>query len=120
MLYTVYSPRGNALSHCSFEDAILNFLYDHIDKSGENQARVKWEPNTVVIWDNRVTAHVCPDLFLVGTHFTKLGVQSAILCVAVLIQLGHRRCWRYSTCLAPAPWDAWRQVHVALRHCRTF
>ncbi|KAH9912253.1 uncharacterized protein BXZ73DRAFT_93224 [Epithele typhae] len=38
-------------------NAILNFLYDHIDKSGENQVRVKWEPNTVVIWDNRVTAH---------------------------------------------------------------
>ncbi|KAL1952225.1 hypothetical protein VTO73DRAFT_1374 [Trametes versicolor] len=38
-------------------DAILNFLYDHIDKSVDNQARIKWQPNTVVIWDNRVTAH---------------------------------------------------------------
>ncbi|KAI0762718.1 TauD-domain-containing protein [Fomes fomentarius] len=38
-------------------NAILNFLYDHIDKSVDNQARVKWEPNTVVIWDNRITAH---------------------------------------------------------------
>ncbi|KAI9068009.1 TauD-domain-containing protein [Trametes sanguinea] len=38
-------------------DAILNFLYDHIDKSADNQARVKWEPNTVVLWDNRITAH---------------------------------------------------------------
>ena len=37
----------------------MNFLYDHIDKSADNQARVKWEPNTVVIWDNRITAHVC-------------------------------------------------------------
>ncbi|KII93696.1 hypothetical protein PLICRDRAFT_35916 [Plicaturopsis crispa FD-325 SS-3] len=36
---------------------ILNFLYDHVDKSGDNQARVKWTPNTVVLWDNRVTAH---------------------------------------------------------------
>ncbi|KAI0067960.1 TauD-domain-containing protein [Artomyces pyxidatus] len=36
---------------------ILNFLYDHIDKSGDNQARVKWSPNTVVLWDNRITAH---------------------------------------------------------------
>ncbi|KAI0080042.1 TauD-domain-containing protein [Panus rudis PR-1116 ss-1] len=36
---------------------ILNFLYEHIDKSGDNQARVKWTPNTVVLWDNRVTAH---------------------------------------------------------------
>ncbi|KAI0757332.1 hypothetical protein C8Q80DRAFT_1215989 [Daedaleopsis nitida] len=38
-------------------EAILNFLYDHIDKSADNQARVRWEPNTVVLWDNRITAH---------------------------------------------------------------
>jgi len=36
---------------------LLNFLYDHIDKSGDNQARLKWEPGTVVLWDNRITAH---------------------------------------------------------------
>ncbi|KAG6919601.1 hypothetical protein DXG01_004265 [Tephrocybe rancida] len=36
---------------------ILRFLYDHIDKSGDNQARVKWQPGTIVLWDNRVTAH---------------------------------------------------------------
>ncbi|KAG9314624.1 TauD-domain-containing protein [Chiua virens] len=38
-------------------ETILKFLYDHIDKSGDLQARVKWEPGTVVLWDNRVTAH---------------------------------------------------------------
>ncbi|RDB28961.1 Alpha-ketoglutarate-dependent sulfonate dioxygenase [Hypsizygus marmoreus] len=38
-------------------EAILRLLYDHIDKSADNQARVKWQPNTVVLWDNRVTAH---------------------------------------------------------------
>ncbi|KAF9535327.1 TauD-domain-containing protein [Crepidotus variabilis] len=38
-------------------DTILRFLYDHIDKSADNQARVKWQPYTVVLWDNRVTAH---------------------------------------------------------------
>ncbi|KAF7784686.1 hypothetical protein Agabi119p4_851 [Agaricus bisporus var. burnettii] len=38
-------------------DAILRFLFDHIDKSADNQARVKWRPNTVVLWDNRITAH---------------------------------------------------------------
>jgi len=36
---------------------LLNFLYDHINKSADLQARVKWQPNTVVLWDNRVTAH---------------------------------------------------------------
>jgi sulfonate dioxygenase len=38
-------------------ETLLKFLYDHIDKSGDLQARVKWTPNTVVLWDNRVTAH---------------------------------------------------------------
>jgi sulfonate dioxygenase len=36
---------------------ILRFLYDHIDKGGDVQARVKWQPGSVVLWDNRVTAH---------------------------------------------------------------
>jgi len=36
---------------------ILNFLYDSIDKSGDNQARLKWEPGTVALWDNRITSH---------------------------------------------------------------
>ncbi|THH04750.1 hypothetical protein EW145_g5291 [Phellinidium pouzarii] len=36
---------------------ILNFLYDHITKAGDLQARLHWTPNTVVLWDNRVTAH---------------------------------------------------------------
>jgi len=39
-------------------ETILKFLYDHIDKSADLQARVKWQPGTVVLWDNRVTAHV--------------------------------------------------------------
>ncbi|KAF9229622.1 alpha-ketoglutarate-dependent sulfonate dioxygenase [Gyrodon lividus] len=38
-------------------ETILKFLYDHVDKSGDVQVRVKWEPGTVVLWDNRVTAH---------------------------------------------------------------
>ncbi|KAG6891056.1 hypothetical protein C0995_014145 [Termitomyces sp. Mi166 len=38
-------------------ETLLKFLFDHIDKSGDNQARVKWQPGTVVLWDNRITAH---------------------------------------------------------------
>lgn len=38
-------------------ETLLKFLYDHIDKSADLQARVKWTPNTVVLWDNRITAH---------------------------------------------------------------
>jgi sulfonate dioxygenase len=42
-------------------DTILEFLYSHIERAGDCQARVKWEPGTVVLWDNRVTAHVSLD-----------------------------------------------------------
>ncbi|KAK5055995.1 hypothetical protein LTR84_012546 [Exophiala bonariae] len=38
-------------------DYLLKFLYDHIALSADIQARVKWQPGTVVVWDNRVTAH---------------------------------------------------------------
>ncbi|GAB1519246.1 hypothetical protein RhiTH_002312 [Rhizoctonia solani] len=38
-------------------DTILTFLYNHIARVADAQARVNWEPNTVVLWDNRVTAH---------------------------------------------------------------
>jgi sulfonate dioxygenase len=38
-------------------DFLLKFLYDHIAKGQDFQARVKWAPKTVVVWDNRVTAH---------------------------------------------------------------
>jgi len=38
-------------------DNLLRFLYDHIAKGGDFQVRVKWAPRTVVVWDNRVTAH---------------------------------------------------------------
>ncbi|KAM7189296.1 hypothetical protein V8F20_010204 [Naviculisporaceae sp. PSN 640] len=38
-------------------DALLKFLYDHLAFGADFQARIKWEPRTVVIWDNRVTQH---------------------------------------------------------------
>ncbi|KAK5070173.1 hypothetical protein LTR64_002010 [Lithohypha guttulata] len=38
-------------------DYLLKFLYDHIALSQDIQARVRWAPGTVVVWDNRVTAH---------------------------------------------------------------
>jgi len=38
-------------------ESILNFLYDHIARSADLQARLHWSPNTVVLWDNRITAH---------------------------------------------------------------
>ena len=38
-------------------DMLLKFLFDHIAYSQEIQTRVRWQPKTVVVWDNRVTAH---------------------------------------------------------------
>lgn len=38
-------------------DYLLKFLYDHIAQSADLQVRMKWEAGTVIVWDNRVTAH---------------------------------------------------------------
>lgn len=38
-------------------DMLLNFLYDLIAKSNDLQLRANWEPNSVVIWDNRRVSH---------------------------------------------------------------
>ncbi|KIY50429.1 TauD-domain-containing protein [Fistulina hepatica ATCC 64428] len=38
-------------------DALLKFLYAHISASADVHVRVKWSPESVVLWDNRVTAH---------------------------------------------------------------
>lgn len=71
------------VAHCvgSYHlDAILNFLYDHISKGADNQARVKWSPNTVVLWDNRVTAHVCqclPMFLFVASDFCITSPRSS-------------------------------------------
>jgi len=36
---------------------LLKFLFDHISKGADFQIRARYEPGTVVVWDNRVTAH---------------------------------------------------------------
>lgn len=38
-------------------EAILDFLTDHINNSFDFQVRPKWEPGTVVVWDNRRVLH---------------------------------------------------------------
>lgn len=59
-------------------DAILNLLYDHIEKSGDSQARVKWAPGTVAIWDNRICTHVSNFLSQLAISLT-FNMQTAIL-----------------------------------------
>ncbi|KAF8463035.1 alpha-ketoglutarate catabolism dioxygenase [Gautieria morchelliformis] len=38
-------------------DLLLQFLFNHIAKGADFQARATYKPGTVVVWDNRVTAH---------------------------------------------------------------
>ncbi|KAJ5590789.1 hypothetical protein N7450_004761 [Penicillium hetheringtonii] len=38
-------------------DALLGFLLNHVGRGIDYQARIRWAPKTVVVWDNRVTAH---------------------------------------------------------------
>ncbi|KAJ5618294.1 hypothetical protein N7528_006937 [Penicillium herquei] len=38
-------------------DALLGFLLAHVGRGIDYQARIRWAPGTVVVWDNRVTAH---------------------------------------------------------------
>ncbi|KAI9637152.1 alpha-ketoglutarate-dependent sulfonate dioxygenase, partial [Dioszegia hungarica] len=38
-------------------EAILNLLYAHIAQGQDFQVRASWKPRSVVLWDNRITAH---------------------------------------------------------------
>lgn len=58
-------------------DAILNYLYHLINTVQEHKVRVKWENNTVALWDNRGTFHTgtsdyAPQ-FRIGTRVTAIG-----------------------------------------------
>lgn len=60
-------------------DVLLNFLYHHVESSHDLQLRANWEPNTVVMWDNRSTVHTPvmdwdPESPLVR-HAVRLSVQ---------------------------------------------
>lgn len=60
-------------------NTILTFLFDHIEKNGDNQARVRWFPNTVLMWDNRVVSHSANIDFLDSTtrrHGVRLTPQA--------------------------------------------
>ena len=51
-----FTTRINEFS--AFEsDAFLEMLWRHIESHVEFQCRVRWRPNTLTFWDNRVTQH---------------------------------------------------------------
>ncbi|MBV32854.1 MAG: taurine dioxygenase [Porticoccaceae bacterium] len=37
--------------------AVLRMIYNHVAYSINHQCRIRWEPNTVVFWDNRCVQH---------------------------------------------------------------
>ena len=57
----LFTTKGSARGIIGYKkeesDAILQFLYDHVAHGQDFQCRVKWKKGTVVVWDNRVTAH---------------------------------------------------------------
>lgn len=38
-------------------DYLLKFLFDHINRGHDFSCRIRYEPKTVVLWDQRVTQH---------------------------------------------------------------
>jgi len=55
-------------------DNLLTFLFDHVSKGGDFQARIRWAPNTVVLWDNRVCVHT-PVVDFVGAAGRRHGCR---------------------------------------------
>jgi taurine dioxygenase len=51
-----FTTRINELSRHE-SDAMLEMLWRHIEIHPQFQCRVRWAPNTLVFWDNRVTQH---------------------------------------------------------------
>ncbi len=51
-----FTERINELSRAESE-ALLDILYRHIETNTRFHCRVKWQPNTLVLWDNRAVHH---------------------------------------------------------------
>jgi sulfonate dioxygenase len=59
-------------------EAILQFLYQHMASGADFQTRVRWEEDTVVVWDNRVTLHTALVDWSTGSrrHLIRLTPQA--------------------------------------------
>lgn len=44
-------------------DNLIQFLTGHIARAQDIACRVRWEPNTVIVWDNRSTQHTATTNF---------------------------------------------------------
>ncbi|EJT96793.1 TauD-domain-containing protein [Dacryopinax primogenitus] len=61
-------------------DNLLNFLYDHLARGADFQVRAGYAPGTVVLWDNRLTAHSATGDFEVKQirHCVRLTPQAEV------------------------------------------
>ncbi|KAG6916505.1 hypothetical protein DXG01_006504 [Tephrocybe rancida] len=59
---------------------LLKFLFDHISKGADFQIRATYEPGTVVVWDNRLTAHSATGDFdkVFRRHAVRLTPQAEV------------------------------------------
>ena len=53
---SVFTDRIDGMSELE-SDSLLKLLFDHIAYGIEFQCRVRWEPNTLAMWDNRCAQH---------------------------------------------------------------
>ncbi len=51
-----FTVKINELSR-NESDALLRLLYEHVGDQPRIQCRVRWEPGTLILWDNRCTQH---------------------------------------------------------------
>lgn len=58
-------------------NAILEYLFKITESLQEHKVRIKWEPNTVVVWDNRGAIHAGTDdyypQYRIGSRTTAIG-----------------------------------------------
>ncbi|KAH8591524.1 hypothetical protein B0O99DRAFT_598109 [Bisporella sp. PMI_857] len=61
-------------------DALLQFLFTHITRGIDFQARVRWQPKTVVVWDNRTTVHSATQDWTTGErrHLARITPQAEV------------------------------------------
>ncbi|KAJ6590848.1 hypothetical protein B0H10DRAFT_1960910 [Mycena sp. CBHHK59/15] len=59
---------------------LLNFLFDHISKGSDFQIRATYKPGTVIVWDNRLTAHSATGDFdkSIRRHAVRLTPQAEV------------------------------------------
>ncbi|KAK7451163.1 hypothetical protein VKT23_012494 [Stygiomarasmius scandens] len=59
---------------------LLKFLFDHISKSADFHVRATYRPGTVVVWDNRLTAHSATGDFdkVIRRHAVRLTPQAEV------------------------------------------